>query len=46
MGAYLVEEEAGTCSGQRHPHNGYYAGQFDAAGDAHWPADWFAVEAE
>ena len=30
MSAYLVEEEAGTCSGRLHPHNGYYAGDFGA----------------
>ena len=31
MSAYLVEEEAGTCSGRLHPHNGYYAGDFGVA---------------
>jgi hypothetical protein len=24
----FVEVETGTCSGQVHPHNGYYAGDF------------------
>ena len=24
----FVEVESGTCSGQVHPHNGYYAGDF------------------
>jgi hypothetical protein len=31
MSAFLVEEEAGTCSGRLHPHNGYYAGDFGLA---------------
>jgi hypothetical protein len=26
----FVEVETGTCSGQVHPHNGYYAGDFSA----------------
>jgi hypothetical protein len=43
MSAYLVEEEAGTCSGQRHPHNGYYAGHFDATDDARSSASWSAT---
>jgi hypothetical protein len=25
----IIEEERGTCSGSLHPHNGYYAGDFD-----------------
>ena len=26
----LIEEESGTTTGRRHPHNGYWAGDFDA----------------
>ncbi len=26
----LFEEESGTSTGHRHPHNGYYAGDFTA----------------
>jgi hypothetical protein len=29
--ALVIEEEAGTCSGFVHPHNGYYAGDFHRA---------------
>ena len=28
----VIEEESGTCSGFRHPHNGYYAGDFHRVG--------------
>jgi hypothetical protein len=24
----IIEEETGTYTGRRHPHNGYYAGDF------------------
>ena len=24
----VIEEERGTCTGNYHPHNGYYAGDF------------------
>lgn len=40
MSAFLVEEEAGTCSGRLHPHNGYYAGDF---GLADLPMAWHAT---
>jgi hypothetical protein len=40
MSAFLVEEEAGTCSGRLHPHNGYYAGDFTAAD---LPTAWHAA---
>jgi hypothetical protein len=33
----VIEEEAGTCSGFRHPHNGYYAGDFHRADAAAVP---------
>ena len=26
--SYIIEEETGTYTGTRHPHNGYYAGDF------------------
>ena len=26
----LIEEESGSSTGRRHPHNGYYAGDFSA----------------
>jgi hypothetical protein len=26
----VIEEERGTCTGNYHPHNGYYAGDFSA----------------
>lgn len=26
--SYVIEEERGTYTGTRHPHNGYYAGDF------------------
>ena len=26
----IIEEDRGTTSGTRHPHNGYYAGDFTA----------------
>ncbi len=33
MSAFQIfEEEQGTCTGRRHPHNGYFAGDFDVAG--------------
>ena len=28
--ALVIEEESGTYTGRRHPHNGYYAGDFSA----------------
>ena len=28
----IVEEEQGTYTGRRHPHNGYFAGDFGVAG--------------
>jgi hypothetical protein len=27
----IIEEDQGTYTGTRHPHNGYYAGDFSAA---------------
>ena len=27
----MIEEESGTVTGARHPHRGYYAGDFTAA---------------
>jgi len=36
MSTYLVEEEAGVYSGRRHPHNGYYAGDFATAEVPTW----------
>jgi hypothetical protein len=27
----VIEEERGTCTGNYHPHNGYYAGDFSGA---------------
>ena len=30
----LFEEESGTSTGHRHPHNGYYAGDFAGRADA------------
>ena len=41
----VIEEEHGTCTGNYHPHNGYYAGDFSttrAASPSHGytpPAD-------
>jgi hypothetical protein len=29
--ALVIEEERGTCSGRRHPHNGYYAGDLSTS---------------
>lgn len=29
----VIEEERGTYVSSRHPHNGYYAGRFDRAGE-------------
>lgn len=29
----VIEEEWGTCSTRRHPHNGYYAGSFTTAAE-------------
>ena len=26
--SHIIEEETGTYTGTRHPHNGYYAGDF------------------
>jgi hypothetical protein len=28
---HIIEEEAGSFGPSRHPHNGYYAGDFSAA---------------
>ncbi len=28
----IIEEEQGTCTRSRHPHNGYFAGDFGVAG--------------
>ena len=45
----VIEEERGTCTGNRHPHNGYYAGDFSttrAASSSSWftpPADVVAL---
>jgi len=30
----LFEEESGSSTGRRHPHNGYYAGDFSGRTDA------------
>lgn len=27
----VIEEERGTCTGNYHPHNGYYAGDFSTS---------------
>jgi hypothetical protein len=35
--ALVIEEESGTCSGFRHPHNGYFAGDFHRADVAFVP---------
>ncbi len=40
-----IEDEAGTITRPRHPHNGYYAGDFfrvsgAAAGSADWDRRW------
>ena len=32
--ALVIEEESGTYTGRRHPHNGYYAGDFSASRSA------------
>ena len=32
--ALVIEEESGTYTGRRHPHNGYYAGDFSVPGRA------------
>lgn len=29
--ALVIEEESGTYTGRRHPHNGYYAGDFSVS---------------
>ena len=32
--ALVIEEESGTYTGRRHPHNDYYAGDFSASRSA------------
>jgi hypothetical protein len=32
--ALVIEEESGTYTGRKHPHNGYYAGDFSASRNA------------
>ena len=32
--APVIEQESGTYTGRRHPHNGYYAGDFSASRSA------------
>jgi hypothetical protein len=29
--SYIIEAETGTYTGTRHPHNGYYAGDFSSS---------------
>jgi|tagenome__1003787_1003787.scaffolds.fasta_scaffold20204206_2 hypothetical protein len=32
-GSMVIEEESGTYTARRHPHNGYYAGDFSGRRD-------------
>jgi hypothetical protein len=36
----IIEEEQGTCTGVRHPHNGYFAADFSVDGTGTSPTPW------